>query len=83
MWIKSENSEPIRPLDVEVTEDVVFVRRNIVFVETTDEKPEHYKYDEWQMTIEQYDVYKTFEESINEQSDALIELAGLISEVLE
>ena len=34
------------------------------------------------MTADQFEVYHDFEQQINEQSDALIELAELISEVI-
>lgn len=47
----------------------------------TEEMPEHWTYDEWQMTAEQYEIYQNFEQAINEQSDALIELADIIAEI--
>ena len=78
MWQKSENSELTVPAAVEVSGNHVIVRRRIQPVEATDETPAHYEWEEWQMTAEQYEVYKNFEAQINEQSDALIELAELI-----
>ena len=60
----------------------MILRKNIKLIEATEELPEHYEWDEWQMSKEQYEVYKDFEEKLNEQDDALIELAGLISEVI-
>lgn len=82
MWIKSENGEPIAPAAIERSGNNVIVRRRFQFVEATDDKPEHYEYDEWQMTAEQFEVYQAFETQMNEQSDALVELAELIAEVL-
>lgn len=50
--------------------------------EATEEMPEHWVYEEWQMTAQQYEIYQAFEAQISEQSDALVELAELVSEVL-
>ena len=35
------------------------------------------------MTLEQYEVYKTFDEQVREQADALIEIADILAEVLD
>lgn len=59
----------------------MIIRKDFYLVEAMDEIPAHYEYEEWQMTTQQYEVYKNFETLINEQSDALIELAEIISEV--
>ena len=83
MWRYSENSEAVRPEAFERSVEQVILRRNFRAVEATEEKPEHYEYEEWQMSAEQYEIYQNFEEAISEQSDALVELAGLISEVIE
>lgn len=82
MWVKTENSEAIIPPSLEKSGDKYIVRRGFHLVAATEEKPEHYEYEEFQMTKEQYEVYQNFDTMINEQSDALIELAELISEVL-
>lgn len=60
----------------------MILRKNFRLVEATEEKPEHFEYDEWQMSKEQYDVYKVMAEQLAEQSDALVELAEIISEVI-
>ena len=60
----------------------MIVRKNFRRVGQADEEPEHWEYDEWQMTPAQYEVYKHYETLIAEQSDALMELAELISEVI-
>lgn len=82
MWRREENSENIMPNAIEHCGNHVIMRKGFHFVEATENKQEHYEYDEWQMTNEQYEIYKDFEQKINEQDDALIELAGLISEVV-
>lgn len=82
MWHKSENGESIQPLAFERSGDNIILRRNFRLVEATEDKPTHYEYDEWQMTNEQYEVYQAFDAQVSEQSDALVELAELISEVM-
>ena len=82
MWIKSENSDAMKPLKIEQSGNNVILRKNFRLIPATDEVAEHYEYDEWQMTSEQYEVYQYHEAIIGEQADALVELAGLISEVL-
>lgn len=60
----------------------MILRKNYHHVAADGEMPAHYEYDEWQMTKEQYDVYLDLETRMHEQDDALVELAGLISEVI-
>lgn len=81
MWTKSQNDNAVQPSDLEFAGNHVIIRRNFQLVETTEDMPAHYEYEEWQMTAEQYEVYRNFETLISEQSDALIELAEIISEV--
>ena len=83
MWTKSENSEAIKPDAIERHNNGVIVRRNFNLVEATEEIPAHYEYEEWQMTNEEYGMYEMFAEQVAEQSDALIELAEMISEVYD
>ena len=82
MWARTENGEAVIPAAVERSGNNVIVRKNFQLVGASEEKPEHYEYDEWQMTADQYEVYKHLETMLTEQSDALVELAELISEVL-
>lgn len=82
MWSKSENSEDRIPALLSYSGNYVIVRRNPHRIAETEDFPAHYEYEEWQMTREQYEVYKTMEASMREQDDALIELAGLVAEVL-
>lgn len=58
----------------------MIVRKNFKRVSSTTDTPEHWEYDEWQMTKEQYDVYQYHENLLNDQSDALVELAELFAE---
>lgn len=60
----------------------MIVRRGFRFVPATDETPAHYEYEEWQMTEDAYEVYNSLITLIDEQSDALVELAELIAEVV-
>lgn len=82
MWTKAENGEVKRPESKEFSGNNVIVRKNFVRVDATEDIAAHWVYDEWQMTAEQYEVYQYHEQILSEQSDALIELAGLISEVI-
>lgn len=82
MWQKSGNDSNSLPLAKEQSGNMVILRKNLRLVDATAEIPEHYEWEEWQMTAEQYEIYRNFETAINEQSDALVELAELISEVI-
>jgi len=82
MWVRSENCESVQPAALERSGNNIIVRRNFRRIEATEERAEHYEYEEWQMTKEQYEVYQEFDAQVSEQSDALVELAELISEVI-
>lgn len=82
MWIKTENGEKRKPEELEMTANHAILRRDFKLVPATDNMEEHYVYEEWQMTRDQYEVYKNFETLVNEQSDALVELAEILSEVM-
>lgn len=83
MFIHSENSDNIKPLEVDdiSSKSVTYVRKNFKLIPSAEDRPEHWEYDEWAMSKEQYEVYKIFKIQIDEQADALIELAGIVSEV--
>lgn len=70
MWTKSENSNSLKPEQIEFSGEYVIVRKDFAVVEATEDYPEHWQYDEWQMTKEQYEVY----EIISIQGDAITEL---------
>lgn len=82
MWTKTENGEDRMPEGLVYSGDRVILRRNARRIDGNGEMPAHYEYEEWQMTRDQYEVYRTMEASMREQDDALIELAGLVAEVL-
>ena len=82
MWQKTENSNNVRPLDVEISGEWVILTRNHRLIPESGDVPEHYEYEEWQMTAEQYEVYRSLQTVMKEQEDALVELAELISEVM-
>lgn len=78
MWTKAENSEAVKPPEVSVDASGVVLTRNCHLIQATEDKPEHYEYEEWQMTKDQYEVYKYMKEQNDELSDALIELAEIV-----
>lgn len=82
MWQKSRNGEDVRPLEMERAGGCVIVRQNIHRVPADGEETPYYEYDEWQMTAEQFEVYESLRAAMHDQEDALIELAGMISEVM-
>lgn len=80
-WIKSENSDARKPDPIIRSGTRVILNRNFKKIEATEERGEHWEYETWDMTAEQYEVYKEMEAQAQEQTDALIELAGIISEM--
>ena len=80
MFIRSENGSSEKPLEIDNVSSVTvtYVRKNFKLIPATDDRPEHWQYDEWTMTKAQYEVYQTFKAQIDEQADALIELADMI-----
>lgn len=82
MWIRSQNGESVKPPVKEVSGNQVIVRKAYNLIPAGGEFPEHWEYDEWQMPKEAYEVYAYYEALVNEQSDALMELAEIIAEVM-
>lgn len=82
MWTRSRNGESEKPLAKEVSGNIVIVRKGFELIPETQDEAEHWEYDEWQMTAEQYEVYSYYETLVTEQSDALMELAELVAEVI-
>lgn len=82
MWIRSENDSINKPLKEERAGTCTIIRKNYHLIGADAERPAHWEYDEWQMTAEQYEVYQDVAEKLAEQDDALIELAGLLTEVM-
>lgn len=78
MWKKAENGEAVRPQAVSIDASGVVLTRNCRLVQASEDKPEHYEYEEAQMSLEAYEVYQFMKEQNDELSDALIELAEMI-----
>ena len=78
MWQKSSNGEAVKPPEVSIDASGVILTRNHHHVDATEEIPEHWEYEEWQMSPEQYEVYLAMQAENADLSDALIELADLI-----
>lgn len=81
MWTRTKNGESIKPPVKEEARGIVIVRKGYELIPGTQNEAEHWEYDEWQMTDDQYEVFSYYETLVNEQSDALLELAELITEV--
>ena len=81
MWIKSENSDAMRPEPVILSGERIILNRNFRRISETEEKPEHWEYETWDMSAEQYEVYQYMEAQAQEQADAIIELAEIIAEM--
>lgn len=82
MWQKSENGENVKPAEIEKSSLGVIVRRNFRLIPASEEMPEHWCYEEWQMSAEQYEVYAVMVSETADLSDALIEIADLVAEVI-
>ena len=80
MWIRSENSEPVMPETKIISGDRVILNRNFRLVEASGDKPAHYEFETWDMSAEAYEVYKYMQSQLDDQADALIELAELFTE---
>lgn len=84
-WKRVNNSNNQKPLAVDETssQTSVYIRRNFVLIPTSeDETPEHWEYDEWVMSKEQYEVYKVMKSEQDEQADAILELADIVGGML-
>jgi len=79
MWRKSENGEATKPLDVEKgsSASIIYVRRNFKHIEATDDRPEHWEYEENEINTALFDVYQ----NVEELNTALVELAEVVMEV--
>ena len=61
MFQKSENSDALRPPELEPMLNGMIVRRNYTFVEAMEDEenpvPAHWIYEEWQMSKDQYETW--------------------------
>ena len=90
MWKRTSNSNGIKPLEIDEvsSQSKVFVRRNFELIPASEgeteetQTPEHWEYDEWVMSKEQYEVYKVMKSEQDEQADAILELADIVGGML-
>jgi hypothetical protein len=96
MWIKSQNSEKLRPSNIFEDKTAIIVRRNFNFIEEQDEEhPAHWEYEEWQMSKKQYEIFLSQQADVdfltmeneflieeNEQQQADIDYLLMITEEL-
>ena len=78
MWTKASNSESQKPPEVSVDASGVIVTRNHRRIHATEEMPEHWEYEEWQMTREQYEIYAAMTADLDDTAAAICELAALV-----
>ena len=79
MWKKSENSDALKPAELELSGNNVILRRGYHRVAETGDVPEHWTYEEAQMTSEQYQVFLAMKAEQADIEDALMELAEMIA----
>lgn len=84
MWERIECS--IKPAEVDKTSSntIVYVRKNIEYVDATESKDAHWEADEQRIPYADWGIYEGVIEntmSISDVEDALMELADLIGEV--
>lgn len=84
-WVKVENSNNIKPLEVdEVSSDkVVYVRRNFKLIEGTEERPAHYEYEENVVLKENWDTYKTILSHDSQLTDAELAIVDLYEMIIK
>ena len=82
MWRKSENSNDIKPLDLETGLSTVYVRKNFNLVEATDDRAEHWSYDELEMDKSAYPLYAALQGKIDEQDAVIAEQDELLAMLL-
>ena len=79
MWQKTSNGEAAKPAEVSIDASGVVLTRKHRHIQASEDIPEHWEYEEWQMSHEQYEVYQAMQAENADLSDALIELADLIA----
>lgn len=58
MWYQSECCNVEKPLEIEVTKTTIFVRKDFVHHEATEDKPASWTYLERKMTPSEYELYQ-------------------------
>ena len=85
MWNRSENSTSEKPLalDRKSSREYVYVRKDFVFVESTEERPAHWTYLEARIPMKDWELFVELMDHADALDDvyaALTELAELIVE---
>lgn len=82
MWRKSKNSNGIKPLDLETGLSTVYVRKNFKLIEATDDRAEHWSYDELEMDKSAYPLFVALQGKIDEQDSVIAEQDELLAMLL-
>jgi len=82
MWRKSENSNGVKPLDFETGLSTIYLRKNFVLVEATEDREEHWSYDELEMDKSAYPLYAALQGKIDEQDSVIAEQDELLAMLL-
>lgn len=80
-WNIVEYSSEPSTLDTTSSSTLVYIRKDVVFVEATEDKDAHWECLEHAVKAEQWELYKSIIENTSalaDVEDALIELAGMI-----
>lgn len=85
MWHKSENSDLNKPkaLDSKSSYEYVYVRKNFVQIEATEQRPAHWEYFEARIPKKDWELFVELgnhSEALDDVYAALTELAELIVE---
>lgn len=85
MWYRNENGDDRRPAEIDSTSSqvYVYVRRDIVRVEATEDAPAHYRWEEMKIPREMWAVCEkvfSHDGALEDVYAALAELAGMIVE---
>lgn len=82
MWKKSENSNSVKPLEFEVGLSTIYLRKNFKLVEATDDRSEHWTYEELEIDKSIYPLYATLQDKIDEQNETIAEQDELLAMLL-
>lgn len=77
-WHRCENGEDVRPTEVDDTSSAVYVyvRRNIVEVAESQERPAHYEWDELRIPRSSWEIWEQVEINADAISDVASMAAG-------
>lgn len=86
MWYSVENGEAVRPAEIDSTSSraYVYIRRSIELIESTEDTPAHYAWEEMKIPREAWGMAELAmgnSAALEDVYAALAELAGIIAEV--